>query len=154
MFNEPDKTIEVSIRMLDGATVRGTLSRGNNNSTLEGILSRESPFLEFVSKQGQRKFVSKHQVAYVEPVEPLRKPVLVSPADSRYADAFSILGLRRGCSFDQAKAAFHAKAKLYHPDSHSGSNLPPEVARYLAEMFKQINTAFTEVRSEFQSAAA
>ena len=153
MFDDSRKTIEVSIRMLDGARIRGSLSRGNANSSLEDILSRETVFLEFASKYGQVKFISKHQIAYVEPAEPLRKPVLVSPQDPRYADAFQLLGVTRGCTFEQAKAAYHEKAKLYHPDSHSGTKLTPEVERYMTAMFRQINTAFTKIRSEFQSAA-
>jgi len=63
MFADSSKTIEVSIRMLDGVTIRGSLSCGNAHSTLEGILSSETVFLKFASKDSQRKFISKHQIA-------------------------------------------------------------------------------------------
>ncbi|MFZ1816194.1 MAG: J domain-containing protein [Rhizobiaceae bacterium] len=152
MFGNGSKNIEVSVRMLDGAVIRGALVQGHNSS-LEGVLSKETPFLEFLSRDGQRKFIAKHQIAYVEPVEPLRKPVLVSPNDPRYTDAFTLLGLKRGCSFEEAKEAYHRHAKLYHPDSYSSVNLPAEIERYLTDMFRQINTAFTEVRAELQTAA-
>ncbi|MEZ5790396.1 MAG: J domain-containing protein [Nitratireductor sp.] len=153
MFSNSSKNIDVSIRMLDGAVIRGAILQGHASS-LEGVLSKETPFLEFVSRDGQRKFIAKHQIAYVEPVEPLRKPVLVSPSDPRYVDCYGILGLERGCSFDAAKEAYHRLAKQYHPDSYSGLALPAEVERYLTDMFRQINTAFTEVRSETQQRAA
>jgi len=146
------KVLEVSVRMLDGAMVRGSLSKGQS-SGLEGVLSKDTPFLEFVSKDGQRKFLAKHQIAYVEPVEPLRKPILANMNDPRYTDAYTILGVQRGCTFDDAKIAFHNKAKQYHPDTYSGIELPEEVSRYVNDMFKQINTAFTELRAELNTAA-
>ena len=152
MFEKTTSNFEVSVRMLDGATIRGTLSKGQS-STLEGILSKETAFLEFVSKDGQRKFISKHQIAYVEPVEPLKRPYLVSPKDPRYVDAFSLLGINKDCTFDEAKQVYHRLAKEYHPDNYAGISLPKEVETYVTEMFRQINTAFTEVRAELQSTA-
>lgn len=151
MFNNSDKTIEVSIRMLDQAVIRGSLLKGAN-ATIESVLSKETPFLEFTSKDGQRKFIAKHQIAYVEPVEPLKKPVL-KPVDNRFVDAFTMLGVARNCSLQDAKAAYHAKAKKYHPDAYSGQTLPEEIERYITDVFRQINTAFTEIRSELAAAA-
>ena len=150
MFEQSSRTLEVSIRTLDGAVIRGNLSQGQSG-TLEGVLSKETPFLEFVSKDGQRKFLAKHQIAYVEPVEPLRKPVLASIKDPNFADAYTILGLNKNCTFDDAKRAFHQMAKQYHPDNYAGIDLPVEVNRYINSMFRQINTAFTELRSELSS---
>lgn len=152
MFADSENRFEVSIRMLDGATLRGSLAKGHN-SGLEAILSKETPFLEFLSKDGQRKFLSKHQIAYVEPVEPLRKPTLAPRNDPHFVDAFTMLGLKKDCTFDEAKAAYHRFAKQYHPDSYSAIELPEEMQRYVNQMFKQINTAFTEVKAELQQAA-
>jgi hypothetical protein len=152
VFGGSSKTIEVSVRMLDGAMLRGTLNMGTN-PTLEAILSKDTPFLEFASKDGQRKFLAKHQIAYVEPVEPLRKVVL-EPRDSRFTNCYSVLGVRDGAGFDEAKAAYHALAKIYHPDKWQGVELPPEMAKYVNDMFKQINTALTEIRTMAVSKAA
>jgi len=150
MFAGNGKTVEVSVRMLDGAIIRGAILLGQNITSLDGMLSKPTPFLEFYSKDGQRKFVAKHQISYVEPVEPLKKPVLPNTTGSRFTDAYTILGVARTCSFDDAKIAFHKLAKQYHPDTVSSVDLPPEVATYMNDMFKQINTAFTELRSELQ----
>jgi len=94
-----------------------------------------------------------HQIAYVEPVEPLRNPVLRQQMDPRVATARKILGLHDGCTFTDAKIAFHQKAKQYHPDNYSGMELPEEVSKYINDMFRQINTAFTELRSELNKVA-
>jgi len=154
MFDDNQKTIEVSIRMLDGAVLRGVLFPGQQQRSLEGILSRETPFLEFISRDGQRKFLAKHQIAYVEPVEPLRKPALKPVKDPRYVDCFTMLGLQRNATFADAKIAFHTLAKQYHPDSYCGVELPEEMRRYINDMSRQINAAFTEVRSELEKQAA
>lgn len=148
MFSGNGKTVDVSIRMLDGATVRGAIALGQNTTTLDGMLSKPTPFLEFYSKEGQRKFVAKHQISYVEPVEPLKKPRLPNVSGGRYTDAYSVLGLSKTCSFEEAKEAFHRLAKQYHPDTAASADLPPEIQSYMSEMFKQINTAFTELRTE------
>ncbi len=153
MFDQTSKNIEVSVRMLDGATIRGGLVQTQSANSLEGVLSKDTPFLEFISKDGQRKFILKNQIAYVEPVEPLRKPVLANPKDTRYINAFAMLGVKNDCSFDEAKTAFHRLAKQYHPDNYSDIELPEEVKRYVNDMFRQINTAFTEVRAEIQTIA-
>jgi len=149
MFSNASGAIEVSVRTLDGATLRGVLVPGSNG-TLESALSKGTPFLEFISKNGQRKFLAKHQIAYVEPVEPLKKLDL-TPKSSRFIDAFALLGLERPCTLADAKAAYHAKARLYHPDVFAGQTLPEEVLRYVTDMFRQVNTAFTEVRSELEA---
>ena len=151
MFNTAQKTVEVSIRMLDQAVIRGSLGLGQS-ANIEAVILKDTPFLEFISKHGQRKFIAKHQIAYIEPVEPLKKPVL-KRTDNRFIDAFAMLGLSKGCTPAEAKAAYHSKAKLYHPDSYSGQALPEEVERYITDMFRQINTAFTEVRAELATAA-
>ncbi len=156
MFSGNGKTMEVCVRLIDGAVLRGTLvqnqSQGQNQS-IEGIVQNMAPFLELLSMEGQRKFLAKHQIASVDPVESLRKPVLASLHDPRFVDAYNLMGLERGCSLEQAKEAYHRLAKLYHPDSFAGRELPPEVLRYLTDMFRQINTAFAEVRAELQNAA-
>lgn len=151
MFNPNAKMIDVSIRMLDKAVIRGALLKGQD-ATIEAILSKETPFLEFISQQGQRKFIAKHQIAYVEPVEPLRNPALPR-TDGRFIDAFTMLGVPKDCTMQEAKTAYHDRAKLYHPDAFSGLKLPVEIEQYVNDMFRQINTAFTEVRSQIESAA-
>jgi hypothetical protein len=153
MFNNTLPGIDVTIRLLDGNVIRGKLTAGLTAS-LESALNKETPFLEFTSIEGQRKYISKVQVAFVEPVEPLKKPELAQPNKKQIQTAYEILGLKPGCSYEDARAAFHAQAKLYHPDRFSTVELPDEVVTYLNDMFRQTNTAFTELRALLHPAAA
>lgn len=151
MFNAKSKMIDVSIRMVDHAVIRGALTTGQY-TTIEAILSKDTPFVEFLSQQGQRKYIAKHQIAYVEPVEPLCKPELPK-ANARFMDAFTMLGVSKECTLEEAKAAYQARVETYHPDAYSGLHLPIEIEQYVSDMFRQINTAFTEVRNQIESTA-
>lgn len=152
MHGRPEaKKVDVSVRMLDGTTLRGELICGLTGQ-IETVLNRESPFLEFISRDGQHMYLAKHQIAFLEPVETLRRPVLEAANSQSAQDVYAILGVPRGASFQEVKEAYHRKAKQYHPDRWSGAETPTEILRYVAEMFRQINAAFTEIRSDMKAA--
>lgn len=149
MFGNNQKIFDVAVELVDGMSLTGKVVTAAGSS-LEGVLSRETPFLDFTAADGQRQFLAKHRIAAVTPLEPLRKPQL-RPSDPDRLDCFEMLGLTRGVSLDDAREAFHRLAKLYHPDRISGMDLPGEVVRYMNEMSRQINLAFHAVRAEYQS---
>ena len=152
MHGRPEaKKVDVSVRMLDGSTLRGELICGLTGQ-IETVLNRESPFIEFISRDGQRKYLAKHQIAYLEPVEVLKKPSLEAANSQPEQDLYQILGVTRGASFQEVKEAYHSKAKQYHPDRWSAAETPVEILRYVTEKFRQINVAFTEIRSNMKAA--
>ena len=57
---------------------------------------------------------------------------------------YTVLGLKPGCTRDEATATFRALVKKYHPDLLS--NLPPELAAIAEERMKEINAAYTDLR--------
>ena len=109
-------------------------------------------FVEFVSHDGRRAFISKSQLAAVEPVEALRKPVLEARKPGT-ATCHELLGVAETCSFDEARDAYHRLVKMYHPDLCANSHLPKEVIRYATDMFSQISTAWAEIKLRFNRAA-
>lgn len=136
--------VPVSIRMFDGSTVCGKI-RGGLVADLGKALNKDASFLEFLSANGQKKYLAKSQIAYVEPMEPLKAPRL-QPRFNDSANPYLLLGIPEGSNFDTAKAAYRDLAKKYHPDRFSGLDLPDEISRYAAEMFRQINNALTHIR--------
>jgi flagellar biosynthesis/type III secretory pathway M-ring protein FliF/YscJ len=63
-------------------------------------------------------------------------------------DAYSVLGVRRGDSFDEIRRAYRERMKEYHPDrvAYLGEEL-----RELAERkAKQINMAFGELKTKYR----
>lgn len=147
MFGNVEKTAEVSLRMFDENMLQGNIILGQS-TTLEGVLSRDVAFLEFESDDGERQFIAKNKIVSINPKKPLKKPVLARPFNMNDADAFTILGVARDCSLSEAKNAYHELVKLYHPDIYAGQTLPPEVERYMTDMFRQITSAFSKIRTK------
>lgn len=57
---------------------------------------------------------------------------------------YDVLGIGPGASIEEIKAAYYARARLYHPDAHVGS---PEAIREEAERAMQaLNVAWTTLR--------
>jgi hypothetical protein len=134
--------------MNDGAILIGTINCGVSGK-LESLLASDSSFIEFVSKDGQQRFMARHQVASIEPLGSAIEPSL--PATTDDIAPFEILGLKIDDTLECAMAAFQEKLRLYNPERWSGEDIPFEFSRYSAEKTRQINVAFTAVRAAIQT---
>jgi DnaJ-domain-containing protein 1 len=140
--------IPVSIRMIDGAILIGTINCGLTGK-LESLLAGDSAFIEFISKDGQHRFMARHQLASIEPIGYDGEPHLPTfPPDISHYD---VLGLTTDDSLEDAMAAFQRQLALYSPNRWSGDDIPFEFSRYAVEKTRQINLAFTSLRALMQS---
>jgi hypothetical protein len=140
--------IPVSIRMNDGAILTGTINCGLSGK-LESLLASDSAFIEFISKDGQHRFMARHQLASIEPIGYDGEPSL--PTLSSEISCYDILGLTPEDSLEDAMAAFQKQLALYNPSRWTGEDIPFEFSRYAAEKTRQINLAFTSLRALMQS---
>ena len=152
MFGNAEKTAKVCLRMFDEEVIIGDIIMGQSTS-LEGVLSKDTAFLEIVMNDGERQFVAKNKIVSINPKKPLKKPVLTNPINANAADAYKILGVAPDCTFDEAKTAYHALVKTYHPDTLAGQTLPPEVEQYMSNMLRQVINAFEDIRTKKHVAA-
>jgi hypothetical protein len=150
MFRRSSDGIAVpaSIRMNDGAILVGTINCGMSGRW-ESLLSSDSSFLEFVSKDGQQRFLARHQVASIEPLASIAEPKLPTIIDDM--EPFQVLGLKHDDTLEHAMMVFQTQLKLYTPEQWSGQDIPFEFSRYAAEKTRQINMAFTAVRAAIQA---
>jgi hypothetical protein len=150
MFRRSSDGIAVpaSIRLNDGAILSGTINCGMSGK-LEALLASDSSFIEFVSKDGQQRFMARHQVASIEPLASISEPVLPHVDDE--AESFAVLGLKPDDMLETAMASFQEKLKLYNPERWTGADVPFEFGRYAAEKTRQLNMAFTAVRAAIQA---
>lgn len=150
MFRRSSDGIAVpaSIRTNDGAILIGTINCGMSGR-LENLLTSDVSFLEFVSKDGQQRFIAHHQVASIEPLASFAEPQLPQVIDN--LEPFTLLGITPEASLERAKAAFQEKLRIYNPERWSGADIPFEFSRYAAEKTRQINMAFTVVRGAIQA---
>ena len=150
MFRRSSDGIAVpaSIRMNDGAILLGTINCGMSGR-LDSLLVGDVAFIEFVSKDGQQRFLARHQIASIEPMGSVAEPSL--PTVVAEIDPYSVLGLKPDESLERAMAAFQNLMRLYNPERWSGEHIPFEISRYAAEKTRQINMAFTVVRAAIQA---
>ncbi len=71
-------------------------------------------------------------------------PPPCSPEPELVQDCYTILGLSRSCTREEASAAYRQLAKHYHPDMVS--HLAPEFQRMAEEKMKEFNKAYMEVK--------
>ena len=146
--NSDGIAVSASVRMNDGAILIGTINCGASGR-LENLLSGDSSFIEFVSKDGQQRFVARHQVASIEPLAVISEPSLPDIGDE--TDPLDLIGVKHGDSVETALAMFQRKLHAYHPERWAGDDIPFEFARYAAEKTRQLNMAFTAVRAALQA---
>ncbi len=143
--------VAASIRMNDGALLVGTINCGITGK-LENLLNSDVTFVEYMSKDGQQRFLAHHQIASIEPLATLAEPRLpVVPEDS---EPYHLLGLSPEDTVEHAMTVFQKVLALYSPERWTGADVPFEFTRYAAEKTRQINMAFTVVRAALQARAA
>jgi hypothetical protein len=67
-----------------------------------------------------------------------------SSRKSSHQDAYTILGVRRGDTFDEIRRAYRERMKEYHPDKVAG--LGSELRELAERKAKEINMAFEELK--------
>jgi hypothetical protein len=142
--------VPASIRLNDGALLNGTINCGMSGR-LDALLLSDVPFIEFVSKDGQQRFLANHQIASIEPLASVAEPKLPPIAEELDVDAYAVLGLKLGDTMEMAKLAFQQKLIIYSPDRWNAQDIPFEFGRYAAEKTRQINMAFTIVKGDIQA---
>jgi DnaJ domain len=138
--DQPAVAVEVTFD--DARTVKGKMMVPVQKGIVD-VLNNANPFVEFEPYGGERQFVLKTSLKAVKPIGGVRVASL--QARLRDADSFdphAILGIAGTASWDEIKSAYHARAKVYHPDRYNTAELPTEVRDYLASMSRRVNAAF------------
>jgi DnaJ domain len=142
--------ISVEVTFDDGRTVKGKMLVPMQKG-LTDVLNNANPFVEFEPYGGERQFVLKTSLKAVKPISVARAVSLQSRLrDADSFDPHAILGLGGNATWDQIKAAYHARAKVYHPDRYSTAELPNEVRDYLASMSRRVNAAFAALEEPYR----
>jgi DnaJ domain len=140
-----ETAIAVEITFDDARTVKGKCLVPLQK-TLPDVLNGPHPFVEFEPYGGERQFVLKTSLKAVKLIGAARAVSLQSKLrDVDNFDPHAILGVSGSATWDEVKAAYHARAKTYHPDRYSTAELPTEVRDYLAAMARRVNAAFAAI---------
>ena len=141
-------SVPVSLRMTDGALLIGSINCGGTGK-LENFLGSDIKFVEFVSKEGQQRFIAHHQIASVEPLASLEAPALAPVIED--VEPFGVFGLKPTAGLEEAVAAFQSMLASYSAERWAGPGIPFEFSRFAAQKSRQINAAFTAVKGALQA---
>lgn len=143
--------VQASIRLTDDSILNGTVNCGITGR-IESVLNTPDSFIEFTSRDGQQRFISRHQIASVEPLETVREPAL--PEINENEQPYRVLGLRHGSGPDAVRVAYERLSKAYGVEKWAGVDVPPEIAKYASDKLRQINAAYTILKGETEKPAA
>ncbi len=154
MFDRKTDTPEGSgssavLTLTDGSELKGRIAVPPGR-TLVDALNGTQLFIEFEEFAGARSYIGKHAIASIRLLNPPRGQTLPRMRDADGFEPHQILGLPLGAPFEDVRAAYLAKAKVYHPDRYSNAELPDEVRRYLEDMSRRINAAFSALEGSHQ----
>ena len=141
--------VSVVLMLIDGTELKGRLASPNGRSIAD-ILNGAMQFLEFEEYAGARIYLAKPAIGQIRLASPARGQSLARMCDADGFDPYAILGLPLGARFEDVRVAYRDKAKIYHPDRYANAELPEEVKRYLEDMARRINAAFSALEEPHQ----
>lgn len=137
-----EQGVAVEITTDAGETIAGQLVVGLGRNFAQ-VLNGDGGFVEFEPWGGERFHISKRSLRSVRLVRTTRPESLSGRINATDGfDPYTILGVRKGASLDEAKSAWHRLSMAYHPDRYASAELPDEVTSYLAAMARRINAAY------------
>jgi len=147
-------TLSVEIVLHDGQALTGRLYVPIVRS-LADELNHAGGFVEFESLEGERAFLPKTSLLSVRSKAPLPKAEQLRNRTREDAfDPHAVLGVTREAPWEDIRHAYHALAKLYHPDRYQSMELPKEVHEYVAAMARRINAAYDALETARAAALA
>jgi len=140
MFHDQakSKTVAVEITLTDGQTISGQMLAGMAG-VIETVLNDDGQFIQVVEKTGAQAFLSKAQIASLKPAAELGATPRIQ-AKTAQQDWWEILEVSPIANAEQVRAAYHEKAKQYHPDRYA-NGCATEIAEYANRMFRRISDA-------------
>lgn len=142
--------VAVEITRDDGAIEKGKLLISQSTRVVE-ILNGPAQFLEMETYEGRKSIIAKASLRDVRVIPVPGSQNLQARLRETEFDPYKVLGVEPGATLETVKAAYHARAKAYHPDRYANAELPGEVREYLAAMARRINTAFEALEQPLQS---
>lgn len=146
--------VAVEITTDQGEILAGQVVVGTGRN-LAQILNGDGVFIEFEPWGGERVHISKGSVRTIKPVRATRPESLgarINAVDG--FDPYTILGVRKGVSLDEAKSAWHRLSMAYHPDRYAMAELPEEVTTYLGAMARRVNAAYAALEATLVNRAS
>lgn len=142
--------LPVVLTLASGERLSGNLLLARAQKLSEA-LNRPDAFIEFRGRDGMTSVIAKSAIAQASLLDLPRTDQL---ARGNGFDPYRALGLEAGASAADIRAAYLAKARMYHADQYANQALPPEVTEYLNATFAHIRAAYEELAPREKKPAA
>lgn len=140
--------LPVIVTLVDGDTLKGDVSIPHGKS-LGDVLNGKDLFILFRVKDGELIYLAQQTIAAVQSNKIPDAPQLEQALyEADHAAAHDILNIKKEASRPEARDAYHALVKQYHPDQFSNMNLPSEVQDYFEAVILRLNAAYKEFLDE------
>jgi preprotein translocase subunit Sec63 len=137
--------VAVTITLHSGDVLNGHVLMGQAQR-LRDLLNNPEPFIDFEKRDSTLTLIAKRAIAMISAIDLPRIDQLTRRMQNTAAfDPYHTLAVDRGANPGEIRAAYLAKARLYHPDKFASKDVPKEVADYMNAMFIRIQKAYEEL---------
>lgn len=131
------------VELTTGERLQGNIVLARAQKLTEA-LNRPDAFIEF-ERDGRALTIAKHAIAQVASLDLPKTDQLSRRVPASGFDPYRMLEVEPDATHEQVRAAYIAKARLYHPDQFANHPLPSEVSEYLKATFIHVQTAYEEL---------
>ena len=144
--------ISVELVLVDGSRLKGTVLLPRDKSMREFFNMAADAFVDFDCKRDGPTLIAKSSIRQLR-TESAKKnddqakidALAARQAELEKTDPYKLLGVAPGADHDVLRKAYIAKARAYHPDRFTDSELPVEVLDYLNAMARRINAVYEQL---------
>lgn len=146
--NEAERhRVAVTVTLNSGDILNGHVFLGTAQK-LRDLLNNPDTFIDFEKRDNTIVMVAKRAIATIAAIDLPRTDHLFRRSNSSATfDPHHTLGVDPGANPGEVRAAYLAKARLYHPDKLASKDVPREVGDYMNAMFIRIQKAYDELET-------
>jgi DnaJ-domain-containing protein 1 len=139
--------VAVTLTLASGDMLNGHVFLGRAQK-LRDLLNNPDTFIDFEKRDSTVTMIAKRAITAIAPIDLPRTDHLSKRTNSAATfDPYHTLGVDPGANPGEVRAAYLAKARLYHPDKLASKDVPREVGDYMNAMFIRIQKAYDELET-------
>ncbi len=137
--------VAVTVTLDSGDVLNGHVFLGRTQK-LRDLLNNAESFIDFEKRDNTVMMIAKRAITAVAAIDLPRIDHLARRTNGAATfDPYHTLGVDPGANAGEVRAAYLAKARLYHPDKLASRDVPREVGDYMNAMFIRIQKAYDEL---------
>lgn len=139
--------VAVTLTLSSGEVLNGHVFLATAQK-LRDLINNPDQFIDFEKRDNTVAMIAKRAIAMIAAIDlPRTDQLHRRTIGAASFDPYHTLGVDRGANAGEVRAAYLAKARLYHPDKLASKDVPKEVGDYMNAMFIRIQKAYDELET-------